>query len=100
MGWSSSTTRPTPRRWTSRRRDVAGNERMAEGRRMLGAALFARPEELELSVARTPVHMVCQECGCGRAERYEVLRVTGWKRVTRCPECLAILESEDAPTPF
>jgi len=73
---------------------------MAEGRRMLGAALFARPEELELSVTRTPVNMVCQECGCGHAERYEVLRVTGWKRVIRCPECLAILESEDAPTPF
>jgi hypothetical protein len=73
---------------------------MADERRMLGAALFARPEQLELSVTREPVGVMCQECGCRQAERYEILRVTGWKRITRCQECLAILDSEDAPTPF
>jgi hypothetical protein len=73
---------------------------MADERRMLGAALFARPQQLELSGPREPVSVPCQECGSRNAERYDVLRVTGWKRVTRCQACLAILDSEDAPTPF
>jgi hypothetical protein len=73
---------------------------MASERRALGAALFPRPAQEELSVPRERVGVTCQECGSSETERYQVLRVTGWKRVTRCQDCLAVIDSEDAPTPF
>jgi hypothetical protein len=66
----------------------------------LGAALFARPEEAVLTVPRTKVEGDCPSCGSRDLERYEVLRVIGWKRVTRCQACLEIVDSIDAPTPF
>jgi predicted RNA-binding Zn-ribbon protein involved in translation (DUF1610 family) len=73
---------------------------MADESRRLGAALFPRPSQEELSVTRTHVGVACPDCDSTDIERYEVLRVTGWKRVTRCQSCLSVVASEDAPTPF
>ena len=42
----------------------------------------------------------CECCGGSRIERYPVLRVRGWKMITRCQDCLTVLRSEDAPTPL
>ena len=65
------------------------------------AALFPRPPEAAVAVAREPVEGTeCEHCGGAHIERYPVLQIRGWKLITRCQECLAVLRSEDAPTPF
>jgi hypothetical protein len=65
------------------------------------AALFPRPAESEIVVARERVAgATCERCGSSRIERYPVLRVGGWKLLTRCQDCLGVVQSEDAPTPF
>jgi hypothetical protein len=68
--------------------------------RLRPAALFPRPDAPSLSVEREHVDGGCPVCSADRLERYPVLRVVGWQRVTRCAACLAIVEALDAPTPF
>jgi hypothetical protein len=65
------------------------------------AALFPPPQGEEVVVDREAVDgLTCDDCGGSAIERYPVLRVGGWKRITRCADCLAVIESEDAPTPM
>jgi hypothetical protein len=65
------------------------------------ASLFPAPEQAEVVVEREALDgLDCERCGGSRVERYPILRVGGWKRVTRCRDCLFVLASEDAPTPM
>jgi hypothetical protein len=65
------------------------------------AALFSAPGTEEVVVEREAVEgLICEGCGGSTIERYPVLRVGGWKRVTRCRDCLLVIASEDAPTPM
>jgi hypothetical protein len=65
------------------------------------AALFSGPGSEEVVVEREAVEgLTCEGCGGSAIERYPVLRVSGWKRVTRCRDCLLVIASEDAPTPM
>lgn len=74
---------------------------MAREHPQQAAALFPRPLESQLVVERQLVPgATCESCGGSRVERYPVLRVVGWKLLTRCQDCLAVVRSEDAPTPF
>jgi hypothetical protein len=65
------------------------------------AALFPAPGREEIVVEREAIaDLTCEGCGGSAIERYPVLRVSGWKRVTRCRDCLLVIASEDAPTPM
>ena len=74
---------------------------MTPDRFLTPAALFPAPGEEEVVVPREAVEgLTCEGCGSSAIERYPVLRVRGWKRVTRCRDCLLVISSEDAPTPM
>ena len=74
---------------------------MSDSRHLRAAALFPRPSEETVSVEREAVgDVTCASCGSSHIERYPVLRVIGWKLLTRCQDCLAVCRSEDPPTPL
>jgi hypothetical protein len=63
--------------------------------------LFGRPDEDQLDVPRTPVpDETCPACASARARSYPVLRSVGWHWMVRCQDCLTVLRSQPAPTPF
>lgn len=74
---------------------------MSDKQHVRAAGLFPRPSEQTVSVERDAVaDATCERCGSSHIERYPVLRVTGWKRLTRCQDCLAVSRLEEPPTPL
>jgi hypothetical protein len=64
-------------------------------------ALFPRPRADTLVVERLiATDIKCQSHPQARVETYPVLRANGWKRISRCPECLAVLRESEPPTPL
>jgi hypothetical protein len=58
---------------------------------------FPRPEQLHLSVTRTPAAGACPECGAQELADYRVLGEGGWWDVRKCQRCLASVERVRAP---
>jgi vanillate/4-hydroxybenzoate decarboxylase subunit D len=55
---------------------------------------FSRPQELFVSVERTPVAGSCPECGAEALARYPVISEGGWELVSKCQQCLRSVQRE------
>jgi hypothetical protein len=61
---------------------------------------YPRPTELQIYTEFEPVEGACPACGKDEVKRYEVLRSTGWRLVTRCRACFHDVASEPIDQSF